>query len=307
MGGWELSRHVQWVAGPARAARRQGHRRGCGGEPWHRGAHDRGRRGDVGRWCAPARRRDHAPAVDDKAVTTVAALGLVAAGRLGLDEPVERWLPELADRQVLRRPSADLADPSAAVRAITLRQLLTNTCGYGMVLTACPLQRAMADSEADPDLHRCRDLMGAAARTMGPVGQALQTARLIATKPAVQALAGDAPPFGHLGHRPPITQHFHDGVIALLDHSVLPEHPPGPPRHGRAQRPPRGRPSGVSRINRSRTPRRQKPSDDKALTRGRRAARRRKEVKGELPGQRWGDRRDLNPRPSGPQPDALTN
>jgi hypothetical protein len=46
---------------------------------------------------------------------------------------------------------------------------------------------------------------------------------------------------------------------------------------------------------------------DKSLTRGRRAARRRKEVKGELPGQRWGDRRDLNPRPSGPQPDALTN
>jgi hypothetical protein len=54
-------------------------------------------------------------------------------------------------------------------------------------------------------------------------------------------------------------------------------------------------------------PRRQKPSDDKSLTRGRGAARRRKEVKGEAPGQRWGDRRDLNPRPSGPQPDALTN
>jgi hypothetical protein len=52
---------------------------------------------------------------------------------------------------------------------------------------------------------------------------------------------------------------------------------------------------------------RQKSSDDKALTRGRRAARRRREVKGERPGQRWGDRRDLNPRPSGPQPDALTN
>jgi len=54
-------------------------------------------------------------------------------------------------------------------------------------------------------------------------------------------------------------------------------------------------------------PRREKSSDDKALTRGRRAARRRREVKGEAPGQRWGDRRDLNPRPSGPQPDALTN
>src|SRR5919201_3136042 len=84
-----------------------------------------------------------------KAVTTVAALRLVEAGRLRLDEPVERWLPELADRQVLKRPTADLADTSPAVRAITLRHLLTNTSGYGMVLTECPLQRAMADSEID--------------------------------------------------------------------------------------------------------------------------------------------------------------
>ena len=82
-----------------------------------------------------------------KAVTTVAALRLVEAGRLGLDEPVERWLPELADRHVLKRPTGDLADTSAAVRAITLRHLLTNTSGYGMVLTECPLQRAMAESE----------------------------------------------------------------------------------------------------------------------------------------------------------------
>ncbi|MET0520841.1 MAG: serine hydrolase domain-containing protein, partial [Jiangellaceae bacterium] len=86
-----------------------------------------------------------------KAVTTVAALRLVEAGRLRLDEPVERWLPELADRQVLKRPTADLADTSPAVRAITLRHLLTNTSGYGMVLTECPLQRAMADSEIEVD------------------------------------------------------------------------------------------------------------------------------------------------------------
>jgi CubicO group peptidase (beta-lactamase class C family) len=64
-----------------------------------------------------------------KAVTTVAALRLVEAGRLRLDEPVERWRPELAARQVLKRPTADLADTSAAVRAITLRHLLTNPSG----------------------------------------------------------------------------------------------------------------------------------------------------------------------------------
>ena len=84
-----------------------------------------------------------------KAVTAVAALRLVEAGHLRLDEPVARWLPELADRQVLASPTADLADTSPAVRAITLRHLLTNTSGYGMVLTECPLQRAMADSETE--------------------------------------------------------------------------------------------------------------------------------------------------------------
>ena len=84
-----------------------------------------------------------------KPVTTVAALRLVEAGRLGLDEPVQRWLPELADRQVLSSPTADLADTSPAVRAITLRHLLTNTSGYGTVLTECPLKRAMVGSDVD--------------------------------------------------------------------------------------------------------------------------------------------------------------
>jgi len=46
---------------------------------------------------------------------------------------------------------------------------------------------------------------------------------------------------------------------------------------------------------------------DKALTTGRPAPRRREEVKREPAGQGWGDRGDSNPRPSGPQPDALTN
>ena len=84
-----------------------------------------------------------------KAVTAISALRLVEAGRLTLDEPVERWLPELADRQVLRRPTAELADTTPAVRPITLRHLLTNTSGYGMLMTESPLQRAMAEGGVD--------------------------------------------------------------------------------------------------------------------------------------------------------------
>jgi CubicO group peptidase (beta-lactamase class C family) len=88
-----------------------------------------------------------------KAVTSVAALRLVEAGRLGLDQSVVDWLPELADRRVLRRPAADLDDTGPARRPITLRHLLTNTCGYGMVIQASPLQQAMTanGTEAGPE------------------------------------------------------------------------------------------------------------------------------------------------------------
>jgi CubicO group peptidase (beta-lactamase class C family) len=88
-----------------------------------------------------------------KAITSVAALRLVEAGRLELDQSLVDWLPELADRQVLRDPAAELDDAGPARRPITLRHLLTNTCGYGMVTLASPLQQAMAanGTEAGPE------------------------------------------------------------------------------------------------------------------------------------------------------------
>jgi len=79
-----------------------------------------------------------------KVVTAVAALRLVEAGRIALDDSVVPWLPELADRQVLHAPTAGLDDTEPARRDITLRHLLTNTSGYGMILEASPLQAAMA-------------------------------------------------------------------------------------------------------------------------------------------------------------------
>jgi CubicO group peptidase (beta-lactamase class C family) len=47
-----------------------------------------------------------------KVITAVAALRLVEAGRLQLDSAVAEWLPELADRQVLRSPTAELSSPN---------------------------------------------------------------------------------------------------------------------------------------------------------------------------------------------------
>ncbi|WP_298752172.1 serine hydrolase [uncultured Serinicoccus sp.] len=88
-----------------------------------------------------------------KPVVAVAALRLVARGRLGLDDPVDRWLPELADRRVLRHPHAAVDDTVDAEGPITVRHLFTCTSGYGMVLDDSPLRCAMADAgvEAGPE------------------------------------------------------------------------------------------------------------------------------------------------------------
>ena len=56
--------------------------------------------------------------VDDQADHAAATLALVGEGLLGLDEPVDRLLPELADRRVLRRMDGPLDDtvPAEAPR-----------------------------------------------------------------------------------------------------------------------------------------------------------------------------------------------
>jgi CubicO group peptidase (beta-lactamase class C family) len=78
-----------------------------------------------------------------KPILAVAALRLVQDGTLDLDGPVENWLPELADRRVLRAPDAPLDDVEAAATPITLRHLLTNTSGYGVQTVPSPLAEAM--------------------------------------------------------------------------------------------------------------------------------------------------------------------
>ena len=67
-----------------------------------------------------------------KPVTAALVLSLAEDGLLGLEEPVDRLLPELADRRVLRRPDGPLTDTIRAERAVTTRDLLTFTWGFGM-------------------------------------------------------------------------------------------------------------------------------------------------------------------------------
>src|SRR5436309_8709190 len=67
-----------------------------------------------------------------KPITAAATMALVEEGLVGLDEPVDRLLPELADRRVLKRPDGPLEDTVPAHRPITTRDLLTFTFGFGM-------------------------------------------------------------------------------------------------------------------------------------------------------------------------------
>jgi CubicO group peptidase (beta-lactamase class C family) len=92
-----------------------------------------------------------------KPITAVAALRLVEAGRLGLDEGLEEWLPELADRRVLTSPTAALDDTATAHRSITLRHLLTNASGYGMALVDSPCNGRWPTTAPRPvrSLRRC--------------------------------------------------------------------------------------------------------------------------------------------------------
>ena len=69
-----------------------------------------------------------------KAVTAAAVMMLVEEGKLRLDESVDRLLPELANRRVLRRIDAEVDDTVPAKRPLTVEDLLTFRCGLGMVL-----------------------------------------------------------------------------------------------------------------------------------------------------------------------------
>ena len=69
-----------------------------------------------------------------KPITAAATMILVEECRLRLGEPVDRLLPELADRRVLRRLDGRLDDTVPAKRPISVRDLLTFRMGFGQMI-----------------------------------------------------------------------------------------------------------------------------------------------------------------------------
>ncbi|KAA1424889.1 beta-lactamase family protein [Mumia zhuanghuii] len=70
-----------------------------------------------------------------KPVVAAAALSLLNDHTLRLDAPVERWLPELAERRVLSDPSGPLDDTVPAGRPITVADVLELRLGIGLDFT----------------------------------------------------------------------------------------------------------------------------------------------------------------------------
>jgi CubicO group peptidase (beta-lactamase class C family) len=68
-----------------------------------------------------------------KLVTSCAALLLFEEGKLGLDDPIEKFIPQLGNRKVLRPGATSLDDTEPAKSSITIRQLLSHSSGlsYG--------------------------------------------------------------------------------------------------------------------------------------------------------------------------------
>ena len=83
-----------------------------------------------------------------KPITAVAAMILVEECKLRLDEPLDRLLPELANRRVLRNIDGPLDDTVPAKRPLTLRDLLTFRMGMGIVFGppgASPILKAIQE------------------------------------------------------------------------------------------------------------------------------------------------------------------
>ena len=90
-----------------------------------------------------------------KTAATVAVLMLMEEGKLNLDDPVEKFLPEFSGMQVFAGGTADAPQLRPANNALTLHHLLTHTAGFatggaGYEQAGRLLQRA--------DLHGSADL-----------------------------------------------------------------------------------------------------------------------------------------------------
>ncbi|OCB15694.1 hypothetical protein A5717_06890 [Mycolicibacterium porcinum] len=90
-----------------------------------------------------------------KPVTVAAAMALAEEGKLALNEPVTKWLPELADMRVLREPRGPLDRTVPARRPIRFDDLMTHRSGLAYVFSVLgPLASAYGKLSLRQDQDR---------------------------------------------------------------------------------------------------------------------------------------------------------
>jgi len=86
-----------------------------------------------------------------KPITSVAALMLMEQGKIALEDPISRWIPELANPRVLRDAAGPLASTVPARRAITIEDLFTHRSGLAYApFSEGPLKQAYETALGDP-------------------------------------------------------------------------------------------------------------------------------------------------------------
>jgi CubicO group peptidase (beta-lactamase class C family) len=71
-----------------------------------------------------------------KPVTSITALMLMEEGKLRLEDPITRWLPEFAGMQVLKDPTGPIDQTYPAPREITVKDLMTHRAGLAYGFTS---------------------------------------------------------------------------------------------------------------------------------------------------------------------------
>lgn len=69
-----------------------------------------------------------------KLVTSCAIMMLFEEDRLGLDDPIDTYIPQLANRRVLKAGATSIDETESAERSITVRHLLSHSAGLSYAL-----------------------------------------------------------------------------------------------------------------------------------------------------------------------------
>ena len=107
-----------------------------------------------------------------KPVTSVALMQLVEQGRLSLDDPAEKYLPELAELKVFESfdPATGAYKVRPASRPATVRHFLTHTSGLGI---RSPARTCAISSRAPAKIIRSADRCCSIRASVGTTAPAL--------------------------------------------------------------------------------------------------------------------------------------